>query len=808
MTDTASLEIRVRSLEVESADRRLKSLENQGKRTERATDGLTRAFTRLVAPLTAAVSVSQGLEKIVGVTREFDVLNAGLLTATKSAEGAALAFEALEQFATDTPYGLQQATEGFTKLVNLGLTPSERALTSYGNTASAMGKSLNQMIEAVADASTMEFERLKEFGIKARQEADTVSFTFQGVTTTVGKNAAEIESYLMALGENQFAGAMATRMDSLDGAIANLEDSWDALFRSISSAGVGDAIEDSVRQATDAIEELTDMIVSGQMVAGLSANLNRWEAWVEDVTRTIELVGDILDSEGSTWGNSTDKNVALMVEAFSNFPENVRAFIQIMTVELASQLDKGVALARSFKESIKAIFTDDTQANVNARLEAEIARIDQVRGESIDSILRERETALESYDAQMAKAAELRAEYEKDKEARRALTEDRLAQFKVEAEEQEKTLSKTEETARKKRKDEFDNLVEDLMTEEEAIKASYERRRAIIEANTESGSVSRQNLMERLEKDRQQEMDHLMGIEDMYSRRTRLASSVADLERKGWNDAQRAAADYQAQMELLWEAQMVGVINEQQHEEMVNQVTEAYEKQRDQMSGSYFDMEELGKQAARNVQDAFADFLFDPFAEGIDGMLLGFVNVVRRMAAEAAAAQLAQSLFGSSGGGGGWLGMLATGVSAYFGGSGAAASSMAQGASQAGYSNLSNWSGPGRAAGGPTTPGQLYEVNERNPEVFRQGGRDFLMSTRAGEVIPLREQSGGGGSIEVSLVVNVDSSGAEVSSDINGDTQRDAQELAQLMKQVSVKTMQDESRPGGILWRLQQSRNS
>lgn len=805
MTDTASLEIRVRSLEVESADRRLKSLENQGKRTERATDGLTRAFTRLVAPLTAAVSVSQGLEKIVGVTREFDVLNAGLLTATKSAEGAALAFEALEQFATDTPYGLQQATEGFTKLVNLGLTPSERALTSYGNTASAMGKSLNQMIEAVADASTMEFERLKEFGIKARQEADTVSFTFQGVTTTVGKNAAEIESYLMALGENQFAGAMATRMDSLDGAIANLEDSWDALFRSISSAGVGDAIEASVRQATDAIEELTDMIVSGQMVAGLSANLNRWEAWVEDVTRTIELVGDILDSEGSAWGNSTDKNVALMVEAFSNFPENVRAFIQIMTVELASQLDKGVALARSFKESIKAIFTDDTQANVNARLEAEIARIDQVRGESIDSILRERETALESYDAQMAKAAELRAEYEKDKEARRALTEDRLAQFKVEAEEREKTLSKTEETAQKKRTEEFQRLVEDLMSEEEAIAASYERRKAIIEANTESGSTARQNLMDRLEKDRQQEMDHLLGIEDMYSRRTRLAVSVAELEKSGWNDAQKAAAEYQAQMELLWEAQMVGVINEQQHEEAVNRVTEAYNKQRDKMENTYFDLEELGKQAARNVQDAFADFLFDPFSEGLDGMLLGFVNVVRRMAAEAAAAQLAQSLFGSSGGGGGWLGAIATGVSAYFGGGSTAASSMAQGATQAGYSNLASWT-PGRAAGGPTTPGQLYEVNERNPEVFRQGGKDFLISTKAGEVTPLREHTGGGGDINIELTVNVDSSGAEVSTDVSGDTQRDANELANLMKQVSVKTMQDESRPGGILWRLQQSR--
>lgn len=45
-------------------------------------------------------------------------------------------------------------------------------------------------------------------------------------------------------------------------------------------------------------------------------------------------------------------------------------------------------------------------------------------------------------------------------------------------------------------------------------------------------------------------------------------------------------------------------------------------------------------QAARNMQDAFADFLFDPFEEGLDGMLRGFLDIIRRMLAEQAAAQL------------------------------------------------------------------------------------------------------------------------------------------------------------------------
>jgi phosphotransacetylase len=60
-----------------------------------------------------------------------------------------------------TPFSLSKAFKGFIKLKALGLQPSEAAMLSYGNTASAMGENLNQMVEAVADAATGEFERLR-----------------------------------------------------------------------------------------------------------------------------------------------------------------------------------------------------------------------------------------------------------------------------------------------------------------------------------------------------------------------------------------------------------------------------------------------------------------------------------------------------------------------------------------------------------------------------------------------------------------------------------------------------------------------
>lgn len=219
--------------------------------------------------------------KVIPVQREFDVLNAQLVTATGSADNANEAFNELKKFAAETPYDLQQSVSGFAQLKNLGLDPSIDSLRSFGNTASAMGKDLSQMIEAVADASTNEFERLKEFGIKAKQEKDKVTFTFQGVETTVAKNSQAIQQYLIDIGNTNFAGAMTQRMDTLDGALSNLGDSYHNLLLTISQSGIGDVIKENVLKVVD-------------MLGSLSAYLQKPE--------TVELFRSALAGVGEAFG--------------------------------------------------------------------------------------------------------------------------------------------------------------------------------------------------------------------------------------------------------------------------------------------------------------------------------------------------------------------------------------------------------------------------------------------------------------------------------------------------------------------------
>lgn len=427
MADISTIGFKADLSGIKQANKGLDDLSKQGGKTDRALSGagtsIGRSFAGIAAAVGGLVSASAAMQKLVSVSREFDVLNAGLITATGSADKAAQAFKAIEDFATTTPYSLAQATKAFTQLVNMGLTPSEQALTSYGNTAAAMGKDLSQMVEAVADATVGEFERLKEFGIKAKSEGDNVSFTFRGMTTTVKKSADEIEGYLIGLGQNEFASAMANRMNTLDGAISNLSDSWDGLFRTISSQGAGDLITSGIRMATDAISELTDAIASGQLGGYLDAIGAKFNGWGADIASVLDFVGQLFANAGEYWYLDMSESARLIVDAFKNIPENIRAFIQIATVELSAFVD-GVAV---YAKAI-ASYLDITAETVN--IEAEFERISAARASTIESIMGQRDAALQSFNSQINSADNLRVKYDElnnsvDKSV------DRLEEYKV-----------------------------------------------------------------------------------------------------------------------------------------------------------------------------------------------------------------------------------------------------------------------------------------------------------------------------------------------------------------------------------------
>lgn len=163
------------------------------------------------------------------------------------------------------------------------------------------------------------------------------------------------------------------------------------------------------------------------------------------------------------------------------------------------------------------------------------------------------------------------------------------------------------------------------------------------------------------------------------------------------------------------------------------------------------------EQAARNIQDAFAQFLFDPMADGFKGLLKSFADMLRKMAAQIAASQLLQALGGAlSGSSTGWVAALGKAFSSY---------------------------GGGRAVGGGVAAGTTYLVGEKGPELFTPGS--------AGTITPNHMLGGG-------LVYNA----GDIT--VNGDSGYDPQDVRQLSKMIDAQTKEMLVRamqPGGLLWK-------
>lgn len=598
MSDIASLIIRVSTTGVDRVTSQL--------------NGLTKAAGAAAAAVVSLETAKQVFSALVASQRNFDKLNSGLITMTGSAENAAKAFSVLQQFAKETPYGLNQAVEGFTKLVALGLNPSKEALISYGNTAAAMGKDLNQMIEAVADASTFEFERLKEFGIKSSQQADTVSFTFRGVTTTVKKNSEEIQKYLLNIGNTDFAGAMETRSKTLDGQLSSLADSFDGLVLAVAQSGFGDAVGEQAATAEDAITALTDAIASNEIAATL-------QDWVTLFNESFKFISDALNDLAF----DTEDKSADMSDSLGTIPDAIREWlpdIQQTFHEVIAWFQRiddyavalGQTLADVFDPSKTAALTfKKLTAEADAAYDASIKRA-EAESQAITNRSKQRKKEIEEQRKQYNErkqqeidlASLVNGKGGKGGTGGAGNTNDKDA----------KAAAKKAEQLRKQAQDYLDTLARQNNDELKAIDAQEQQKLAKAKEFYSQGALSlkeyekaktaivleagqaRQEELDKREKDRQEKQQK--GDDFMAQI---MGQNATELELLDIQEQQKlAVADkYREQ----------GLINEEQYQAALNAINEQYATKRAEALGSSFgDMAANAKTAFGEASTAYKAF--------------------------------------------------------------------------------------------------------------------------------------------------------------------------------------------------------
>ena len=678
---------------------------------------LTKQFASMAGGVFAVSTAMSALSSIAKAmfkdVSDFQTMSVELKVATGSAVHAEQAFSMLQDTAKMLPTSLKDLTTGFVRLKNMGLDASQRSLVSFANTAAAMGKSLKQFVEAVADANTREFERLKEFGILARNEGDKIKFVFRGVTTEVDNSSKDIVQFLTNIGNTEFAGAATEQIDTLSSRVTKLKDSLFNLNVALGSDGAGAVgdffklIEDKANAAAEAInmDKLQTKLTSVVKFDGGGA------AWMgQGGSGGIIRVSKSISEIRNVFKKLNAKELPLAAKLIEEQKDLVDEMRESEHEDLRKQRSKLHWMVRGLKVSRERLRVQIVSAAEKAKEVADGAhsiRIDQQR-EQINKSFQERAFQLRLRAANQQKNI--------------------LALVELETESKQRLVPINENLARAADKEVFSASQLDgfLRTHALESKTILDIQRAIAEFSQAEVDAAKELASKQAE-------DRKKRFEDL-EKQMKLALEVG-------NHADYNAARAKKRMLESRAATLSGI-----------DLTEALQEKYDDVAGSIADVQAILKEgglgaedlvAANDALDGFqaeldatgqaledqkkditdwaksmAD-LFDDIKEGIADAIVegeGFKGMLESVLKQIAKTQILSAIGGFGGGGtdaSGILGMFKKPKGAF--------------------------------TGGPVSSGVPRIVGEKGPEIFTPSG--------AGMITP-NHRSGGGGGNMVSVVNN------------------------------------------------------
>jgi hypothetical protein len=281
---------------IQAIDARLKKVDGSVGQFQRNVGNYTGALRKnlmdIAGMMAAYFSVDTIInfgKSIVSTTAKFEKYGIVLENTLGSKSEAQKSMKVVSDFAASTPFSVDELTASYVKLANQGFKPTNDEMARLGDLASSTGKGFDQLTEALIDAQTGEFERLKEFGIRAKKSGDDVTFSFKGVDTTVKFTNESIRSYILSLGDLEgVQGANAKIAETLSGQISNLGDSWDQLL-----VALGESTKGGVSSALNWLKEGIDSVTKSVRILNSETSTaeQRTDAWINILHKISPILG-------------------------------------------------------------------------------------------------------------------------------------------------------------------------------------------------------------------------------------------------------------------------------------------------------------------------------------------------------------------------------------------------------------------------------------------------------------------------------------------------------------------------------------
>ena len=184
--------------------------------------------------------ISTGLE----ASRVYEDMSARLTPLVGDLETAQKTFWSLNGLEDETATATDKLAKAFVDLGNNGLTNSNEQLKTYATIAHGTGRDINTLTDAVIAFSQGSTKALRQFGITAKDNGDTISLTYKGSTTEIEKNSKALDEYLTKLAKDNFDGVLEAKLNTISAATGRLDNAWGTFCTRLmqSNGGFGELI--------------------------------------------------------------------------------------------------------------------------------------------------------------------------------------------------------------------------------------------------------------------------------------------------------------------------------------------------------------------------------------------------------------------------------------------------------------------------------------------------------------------------------------------------------------------------------------
>ncbi|PJM66659.1 phage tail length tape measure family protein [Achromobacter ruhlandii] len=658
-----------------TAEKRFKEIEKQAKETA---SSVSSAFAGLLSGALLGVGFGTVFGKFIEETKNAQNEQAQLAAVLKST-GNAAGFTAAE---------LNKMASGMAGVVSEGdINRAQTRLLSY---TGVVGDEFPRALQAAIDMSV-------RLGMTVEQSAETVgkaldvpskgltALSKQGFRFTEDQKklvesleqtgrVAEAQDVILKALESSYGGAA-------DAARNTLGDALEALQNQINDLMTGD--DDSVNGLTAAVNEFTDLLGSSETKATFSAFttfLAEVATGLVTVINEFKKAADAADS----WLEAINVKVADTIFGDSDPAKEVENITKRLNENRAAVEKLREAQAANPSGKSKNMFGFEQNENYDQRINV------------LQSAIRAGEARLVFAQGRLnAKDRDILKGYTGVDETGGPTTT--LEPIRATA------TSAPAEKATKERVDQGQKLI-DQMNQRIALIGKETEYEKLLE-QVRIGSVTFKTQAQQDEAlAAAQTLDFINEQTKAYEESQKQAAALSKVLDELYPD-QAATNDYLSKLTLLTEGLHNGALTAEQYYEAVEKLEEKFSETSDGMT-------EFAVQAARNIQDALGDTLEDVLSGNFDNIGSKFSDMIFKMAANAAAANLAQALFGNFGKSGQIGGLIGSAFSGIFGGGGSGPAPTAAQVGAAGDGLMFFADGGYTGAGGKYDPAGIVHAGE------------------------------------------------------------------------------------------------